>query len=275
MALSNKAEGLRQRPSNSHIDKATAQPKGKKPKDKRANGADGSVLRFNCFTANSHEVASALQSARKGFRKYPSGTTFLYEGDIMNEVFTLFTGWAFGYKLLEDGRRQILNIYLPGDALGLSAFSGTFIDHDVESVGSVQLCVFDAARMRLACRQNSVLLDQIIRLIDIERLKLQQRLIGVGRRSSPENIAHFLLTLFMGLKSRDLTYGNACTMPLTQTVMADALGLSAEHLNRLLHQLRDDGLVSVSRGKMVIHDPAAFAKMAGIDDPETLSQPLL
>jgi len=236
---------------------------------------DCSLRRLNCFAANSPDITASLKDAYKGFRKHPAGVTFLYEGDLVSEVFTLYSGWAFGYKLLEDGRRQILNIYLPGDSLGLSSFYGAFKDHDLEAVGNVQLCVFDAARLRIACRENPPLLDQIIHLIDIERIKLQQRLIGVGRRSSPENIAHFLYTLFMSLKSRNLTYGNACAMPLTQTVIADALGLSAEHLNRLLHQLRDDGLVSVSRGKMVIHDWAGFAERAGIDESEALIQPML
>lgn len=234
-----------------------------------------SLRLLEMFMPSSAVRNPVLQQAKKPSRKIPSGTTILFDGDLATEVYILYSGWAFSYKMLEDGRRQILSIYLPGDVIGLQAIVGEFMDHSVETLGEVQLCVFDGHKAVTACETDAIMQHEIFRMFDNERRHLQDILIGIGRRSSPENLAHLLLSIFTGLEQRDLTYGNACLLPLTQTILADALGLSPEHLNRLLKQLKDDGLVSLNRSKMVIHDRAGLSQLAQYEDHSPPTRPLL
>ena len=222
---------------------------------------------MECPSRGGSALAGVTDIGRKEIRRRAPGTTVLFEGDRPNEIYTVHTGWAFGYAVLEDGGRQILNIYLPGDTIGLQAFYGRPMDYSVEAVGSLQLCVFDVPQLRVAASQQPLLQDAIMQRLDGERISLQYRLINIGRRSSSKKLAYLLFDLYQRLEARNLTYGRNCVVPLTQTIMADALGMSPEYLNRLLKQLKADNLVSIRRGRMTVHDRDGlerFAKLCSV-----------
>lgn len=187
------------------------------------------------------------------------------EGRKYTELFVLLDGIAIRYRVSHDGRRQILNVVLPGDFIGFPAcffesalFSiAAVIDTRVSSVPMTRLVSLFERHSRLA----AILLWQF----SCEAAMYAEHLTHIGRRSAVERVAHFLLELLTRLQAVGLAEERSYSMPLTQELMGDLLGLSMTHVNRSLRQLRDDGLVSIDGRSIVIED---FEGLAAISDFE-------
>jgi CRP-like cAMP-binding protein len=155
-------------------------------------------------------------------------------------------GFAVRYKLLRNGKRQVVNFVLPGDVVGLP---GSFLDRAANSVIAVtdmtlQICALDAF-VGLCYRQPKfgLLLSW---LAAQEAAHYAEHIIDVGRRTPAERLAHLLLELHSRLAVVGLAADRAFVLPFTQEMMSDALGLSVPHLNRTLARLRTEGLITVN-----------------------------
>ena len=172
----------------------------------------------------------------------------------------LVSGWAAAVRGLRDGRRQILQIFLPGDILGLTwPFGGAAValtnvtTTDARPLAAA-LTQRDAAQsaLRLAWERAQVarqqqLLDQVVRL---------------GRLSAYERTAHLLLELLERHRRAGLSDGRRMPWPLTQETLADVLGLSVVHVNRILQQLRRDGMIVLRAGQLTTPDLERMAVVA-------------
>ena len=177
----------------------------------------------------------------------------------------LVDGVAIRSRVLHDGRRQILNIAIPGDIIGFPAcFFETALytitaltDTQVASVSFAQLLGLFADHPRVAAT--------IFWSFSCEAAMYAEHLIDVGRRSSVERVAHFLLELLMRLQAVGLADASSYHMPLTQELIADALGLSLQHVNRTLRQLREEGFLGIEGQRIVIRDVEALGALADFD----------
>jgi len=191
-------------------------------------------------------------------------TGLLREGEVNGHVHTLLSGWAFRYKLLSDGRRQLLGIILPGDAFGLEAFLGMTSNHSVQTVSDVTYCAIDRRLLVELSEATPRIGRLIVELLVRERQSLEARLACVGRCNAEERIAYFLLDLHSRLKRRQLAKDDTFNLPLTQQQMADSLGLNIIHTNRVLRRLRDRGLFELQDHRLAIRDMAGLRRLAGM-----------
>lgn len=99
-----------------------------------------------------------------------------------------------------------------------------------------------------------------------------EHLVGVGRRSAYERVAHLLLEFLFRLRQAGLADECSYQLPMTQVLMADSLGLSVPHVNRTLRRLREDGLISLKRARLTCLDVAALSRLAGFDGPNLAAQ---
>lgn len=207
---------------------------------------------------------------------HAAGGTIIAEGATDERVYTLLRGWAFRYKSLPDGRRQILNILLPGDVVGLQAELMSASPHGVEALTEVTLCTFRRDMVWELFRDHpSLALDLTWLAAHGERLT-DDVLLSVGRRSATERMAMLLVLLYRraassGLKRPD----GGVPFPLTQGHIADLLGLSAVHTNRVLQQLRRQGLVSLKEGVLTVGDLRALRRVADYWEQPAPRRPLL
>jgi len=216
-----------------------------------------------------------IQRHKRGQRWVAAGGTIIAEsdrgegdrgegdrGEASVPVFTLLSGWAFRHKSLPDGRRQIISILLPGDILGLQAGLLGEALHGIEALTDVTLCVFDRPTIRKVYRAHpSLALDLTWLAAHGERL-VDDALLSVGRRTAMESLAALLVTLYRRAEAVGLRRGKTVPFPLTQSHLADALGLSAVHTNRTLQRMRRSGVVTLRNGTLEIGDLQALRRIS-------------
>jgi CRP-like cAMP-binding protein len=209
--------------------------------------------------------AAVLAEFQANPRRIARGREIIVEGRKYDALMVLLDGVALRYRVLQDGRRQILNIILPGDFIG---YPGCFFENALYSIAALDECSvspvpftrfigLSATQPRLA----SVLFWSLA----CEAAIYAEHLIGVGRRSALERVAHFLLEMLTRLQVIGLADERSYHLPLTQELLADALGLSVQYVNQTLRQLREEGLASVERGQVSILNFEALAALADFE----------
>ncbi len=218
--------------------------------------------RFAALSAEEEETLAALQSATRRIRR---GREIISEGRRYDSLLVMIEGAAIRYRILHDGRRQILNIALAGDFIG---FPACFFEHALYSVaalGEVVVAAIPFAELLALFAERPRLAAAILWSFSCEAAMYAERLTDVGRRSALERVAHFLLELLTRLQAVGLAQARSFRLPLTQELIADALGLSLPHVNRTLRRLREDGLVGIADQWVTISDIDALAELADFE----------
>lgn len=201
------------------------------------------------------EEVNFLSGFKTGELVADPGTSVLVEGSNSAHLFTVLSGWAFRYKTLDDGRRQILNYVLPGDLIGLQGSVMKEMQHSIESLSPMILCVFQRDKLPNLFRSFPDLAYDITWIASREEQMLDEILLSVGRRNALERAAYLFAFLFQRASSVGLVRNNRLTMPLTQQHVADTLGLSIVHTNKTLKKLAGRGALRwLDRGCEVLDE---------------------
>ena len=206
---------------------------------------------FVALTDAELEVLDGLHSRR---RKFVAGVDLVHQGQIHSAAYILAEGWVCSYKILRDGTRQIVDFQIPGDFLGLRSVLLRTADHNIEPITPIEDSEVLESDLLNAFTANLRLATAVLWAASRDEAMVVEHLCGIGRRDALERTAHLLLELSVRLTlvSRGTREGFAC--PLTQYHLADALGLSAVHVNRVLRELRERDLLTFQKGKVTIHD---------------------
>jgi len=204
-----------------------------------------------------------------------AGASFLREGTRSEYLYTVLTGWAFRYKLLNDGRRQILNQALPADMLGLQGALMHEMAHSVEALTPLVLCVFPRAKFwDLYSRFPSLAFD-ITWLAAREEQFIDEHLVSLGRRTALERTAYLLLHLFVRAEQCGLVKNGSIQFPFTQQHLADTLGMSLVHTNKTLKRLFVSNAVRWKDRVFEMIDRPALAAIAGSDVAQQRPRPFI
>jgi CRP-like cAMP-binding protein len=171
-------------------------------------------------------------------------------GDVYRNLCFVRDGFAIRYKLLRSGKRQILNVILPGDVIG---FPVSFFDRSMYSVVAVSdltynICPLDSYAQ--LCYQQPQFALALSWLAAHEAANYAEHIVDLGRRTPLERVAHFLLEIHARLLAVGRAQEASFDLPFSQEIMADVLGLSVPHLNRVMQQLRAEQLIT-SRSRLV------------------------
>ena len=207
--------------------------------------------------------AGLRQSFKSGELVLEAGSTIFSEGTNSPHLYTVLSGWAFKYKTLEDGRRQVLNFALPGDFIGLQASILDAIGHSVEALTDVTLCVFPREKLWSLYEKHTGLAFDVTWLGAREECILGDYLLTVGQRRASERIAFVLLHLFHRARQLGLARGNAVSLPMTQEHLADTIGFSLVHTNKTLKQLRRTGAFKWTGSTFEVVDEKKLEALVG------------
>lgn len=224
--------------------------------------------RFIDLTAQEKDYLSAMPTE---FHRVHDGIDIITAGNSYRCLFVLNQGKAIRYKVLHDGRRQILTLVLPGDLIG---FPGSLFDsslYSVASLGESIVCSLAFNELFTLFQRQSRLAVAMFWLAGHDAALFAEHLVGVGRQSAYERLAHLLLELLMRLQSAGLADERSYCMPMTQELMADAMGLSVPHVNRTLRRLREDGLIAIEGTRLTCLDLPALSRLADFDRPNLTS----
>lgn len=227
------------------------------------------------FIPHSEEETRFMQRFKVGEMVIDPGTTLLMEGANSAQVFTALRGLGLRYKMLEDGRRQVLNFIFPGDFVGLQAAVMGEMQHSVESTTAMTLCVFDRRDFWDFFRAHPERAFDLTWLAAVEEHFMGETLTSVGQRDATERVAWALTKIALRSKALGLTSDGATPLPYRQQDLADALGLSLVHTNKTLGKLRAWQLATWTDGTLIVSDLDRLAALAGSDTEPMQKRPLM
>ncbi len=198
----------------------------------------------------------------------PRGSDLMNQGDAGQLAYILHAGWGCSYKVLRDGARQIITFPIPGDMIGLRSILLKTSDHAFSAITDVQVSRISTTRLNTLVDEFPRLATAIMWGTSRDEAITVEHLASIGRRTSLERTAHFFLELRDRLQLVGLTSDTEYECPLSQYVIADALGVSAIHVNRVLRQLRELELLTFQDHKVTIIDSAGLTELAGYDSIE-------
>ncbi len=229
------------------------------------------IRKLGAFVTLSGAELSVLETLHKRRRTFVAGRDLVHQGQSEQAAYILVSGWACSYKLMQNGQRQIVDFQIPGDFLGLRSVLLHLSDHSVEPVTDIEVTEVLVAELLDVFAHAPRLATAVLWAASRDEAMVVEHLVNIGRRNAAERVAHFFLELgaraaLIGMGSKA---GFAC--PLTQYLLADALGLSAIHINRVLRHLREDGLVTFRDGFVSFDNYNRLVEFAEFD-PAYLDQ---
>lgn len=227
---------------------------------------------FREFTE--HELDFMLRF-KMGELSVQPDTGILKEKTNSPHLYTVLQGWCFRYRTLADGSRQLLNFALPGDMIGLQTSMFGEIDHSVDSLTNLTLCVFSRERIWELFQNHPSLAFDVTWLATREERILGEYLTAVGQRTAQSRLAFVLMQLYRRCEPINLASDNRMPVPFTQQHLADLIGLSLVHTNKTLRRLADGGYMSWQKGVIRFLKPEAIAEMAELDDSPATGRPFI
>lgn len=229
---------------------------------------DCPLRRLPLFLSNSAEEIALVQSLKQDETRFKAGALVIDEGQKVAPLYTLLAGWAFRFKTLSDGRRQILNFLLPGDFIGVQHKMADVAAHGVMALTDVVFCTFKRTALWDLHRLSPTMGFNITWLTASEESLVDEKQLSIGKRNAQERISALLVTLFSRAAARQSVLAvDGTEFPLNQQEIADSLGLSLVHTNKTLRKLERQGLHRIQDGRLFLYDKVALEKAADIQGP--------
>jgi len=232
----------------------------------RADIMEALFRRLSHYAAIGDAERDALLALPAKLSSLEPGEDVIVEGEEPIEAFVVSAGWAARYVSLEDGRAQVLNFMLPGDMFDLQVFASDRADHAVSAVTKLEILKLRKSDV-LGLFAGSTRVGAALWWATLqEEAILREQIVRNGRRSAAERIAHLLLELHRRAVIAGEGEGAEFRLPITQALIADALGLSFVHVNRVIRSFVNDGYLKRDKTRMELLDRATLVEISGFDD---------
>ncbi len=206
-----------------------------------------------------------LSTLRAKYFVLASKEHLYHQGMQVDETYSLCEGQVMLYRILKDGKRQVIKIALPGDFVGIGAQpnSAEPIRHSAMCLTDSAFCVFP--HLAKIAKNHSDLAARLASLYAEDIALKNDYLTCIARRNAAQRVAFLALDLYHRLQLRGLNRGDMILFPLTQQDMADALGLTGVHVNRVLSRLENQGLLEIKHHELTILDHKGLSKLVNLE----------
>ena len=218
------------------------------------------------FTA---QERSALESLPSRVQEVKTDHEIVREGDRPDACFVLLEGFAAAFKRTGTGKRQIMTFHIPGDIPDLQGLHIKRLDNAVSSITACRVAFIDHDALTELCARFPRLTNALWRETLTDAAIFKEWVLNVGRRDAYAGVAHLICEVVTRMRAVGLVHDDRCAFPMTQNELADAVGISAVHVNRTLQELRTAGLIALGRGKLHVLDWEGL-KQAGDFAPDYL-----
>ncbi len=233
------------------------------------------LRRLPAFREFEEKELNFVEGFKHGELSIGPGAPIVLEEANSPHLYTVLEGMAFRYKTLPDGRRQILNYAMPGDLVGLQSSVFDVMDHGVEALTDMKLCVFPRDHLWSLYSEQPSLAFDVTWIAAREERSLDAHLLTIGRRTALERIAYMIWYLYVRARGAGLVTGSRFALPLTQQHLADTLGLSLVHTNKTLKRLRGTGCISWEDRVLEIRDKERLLEIAQAEEGEERPRPFV
>jgi len=227
------------------------------------------IRRLSLYADLAPDELALLRGLSEGPERLSAGTELIAEGELLDSPKLLLAGWACRQRFLSDGRRQIFDFILPGDVFGLHLRPQAVALCSAITLTRATISSAPALGDAILIHPDSYpgLTTACLMSASAEEAYLLNQLVRVGRQTAYERVVHLILELHHRLTIIGLANEGYLPLPLTQEIIADAVGLSIVHLNRTLQQLRRDGLMEVKGGVARLFDLPKLRSIADFRTP--------
>ena len=228
--------------------------------------ADRLIRRLQINTRLAPADLEAIRALPITIKEMPAQSAIVREGEQPTQVGLIVQGFACRSKTTDIGKRQILSIHIPGDIVDLQALHLRIMDHDVTTLSASTIGFIQHEALRALTRERPVIAEAMWRETLIDAAVFREWIVNIGRRPAENRMAHFIAEFAKRLEGVGLAKGDQFDFPMTQIEMADALGLSAVHVNRVLQGLRRSGILDLRNHSLSIRDLPRLIELADFDD---------
>jgi len=221
--------------------------------------------RLNSLELMQDEDIAILDRLHSRTAEYQAGRIVQREKGRIEMTRIIVSGWAIRFRTTPDGNRQIVNFLLPGDSIGLYGALFPRSDSGVETITDATLAEFASAELMDVFRQSARLGAALCWIGGQDERFLEQQIVRIGALHATDRIAHLLVELQLRLLRAGIPPADASAMPITQKLIADALGISHVHVNRCCRQLEKKGLIETLPGSLTLLDPGALKQLCGYE----------
>ena len=218
---------------------------------------------FGQLSAN--DVAALIEATSR-HRRIKAKHDLIREGDRPGPVFVMLDGWACRYKILPSGTRQVLAYLMPGDSCDLHVGLLAQMDHSIQTITASSVATIEREEMDGILDRHPAIAKAIYVAQLIDEGTMRAWITSMGRRASIERVAHLMCELYIRARNIGLTSEPSFALPLSQLLLADSLGMTPVHLNRVLRELRTRGAMTLNRGSLILSDLPKLVQIAGFDD---------
>lgn len=224
------------------------------------------IDKLSGFGRLSNADVEVLAAATSKPRKVAARRDLIREGDRPGPVFVMLEGWACRYKILPSGTRQVLAYLMPGDACDLHVGLLAEMDHCIQTITPSLVATIERDEMDAIMDRHRAIAKAMYIAQLIDEGTMRAWITSMGRRASIERVAHLMCELYLRARNIGLTSEPHLTLPLSQLLLADSLGMTPVHLNRVLKELRLSGAMTLQRGSLRLTDLDRLIQIAGFDE---------
>ena len=224
---------------------------------------DPLIRKLERYGALSDDERRMLEKAPSRIDHYGPREEIVSEGDTPTQSCLMVEGFACRYRLLPDGARQVLSLHVPGDFCDLHSFLLKRMDHGIAAVSTCRIAKVPHDKIHQITESFPRLTRALWWDVAIDGAVFREWMVSMGRRSAYQQTAHLLCELLLRLKSVGLADDDSYELPPTQADLGDALGISTVHVNRVLQELRSEGLITLKEKHLTILDVEKLKQAAG------------
>ena len=229
---------------------------------------DMMIRRLRVNSTLSEDSAAALRALPSVVRDLSEGTVFVREGDRPTQCCVIMSGFAYRSKVSENGKRQILSFHIPGDMPDLQGLPIKRMDHDLITLSEATIGFINHDRLEQTLNNRPALTRALWRETLIDSARFRQWIVNLGTRDAAGRMAYLLGELRQRLTLMGLVANEQFDFPVTQSKLADALGLSVVHVNRILQAFRTSGVLDLKRRTVTLRDLEKIMELGGFDSLE-------
>ncbi|MBC7739091.1 MAG: Crp/Fnr family transcriptional regulator [Candidatus Saccharibacteria bacterium] len=233
------------------------------------------LRKFELFVPFTPQELEFMQNFKNGELAVQAGTTILMEGSNSPHIYTVLSGMGTRSKMLENGKRQVINFLFPGDFTGLQAGLMGEMKHSVEATTDMVLCAFRRNDLWNLFRTHSERAYDLTWIAAVEEHFLGETIASLGQRDATQRVAWAMVRIHARLKAVGLASDDWVPLPFRQQDLADALGLSLVHTNKTLKALKDRHMMLWTEGRLMIRSLPALAKIGMVDIEKPDRRPLM
>ena len=224
------------------------------------------ITKLESLSPLTDEERQAVESLPVRAQSLRADQNIVRAGDMATQCCLLLSGWAFRYKILREGKRQIFSFHIGGDIPDLQSLQIPLMDHNLTAMTDAVVAFIPHEALRDLTYRFPRVAAVLWRDTLVDAGIFREWMACMGRRSAYEHLAHLFCELYLKQAAMGLAEQYRCSLPMTQADLGDATGFSIVHINRTLQDMRSNGLITLQRNSLVIHAWDDLVRTADFDE---------